>query len=58
MLLSNWLPAACILIWVEVSHIMQWFCSWGLFTWLGKVSYGFYLMQCVNLPSKRFALYP
>lgn len=34
-----------ILIWVELSHAMQWFASWGIFVWLGKVSYGFYLMQ-------------
>lgn len=38
-----------ILIWVEVSHAMQWFFSWGIFTWLGKVSYGFYLMQFLTM---------
>lgn len=45
MLISNWVPMAGILVWVELSHAMQWFFSWGIFTWLGKVSYGFYLMQ-------------
>lgn len=28
---------------------MQWFASWGLFVWIGKVSYGFYLMQFLTL---------
>ncbi|CAH7666424.1 glycosyl transferase family group 2-domain-containing protein [Phakopsora pachyrhizi] len=51
MFISNWLPPTCILIWVEVSHAMQWFASWGAFTWLGKVSYGFYLMQFITLYS-------
>jgi hypothetical protein len=49
MLISNWLPPTCILIWVEFSHAMQWFASWGLFTWIGKISYGFYLMQFLTL---------
>jgi peptidoglycan/LPS O-acetylase OafA/YrhL len=38
-----------ILIWVEMSHAMQWFMSWGIFTWVGKVSYGFYLMQFLTI---------
>ena len=37
--------------WIEVSHAMQWFASWGLFVWVGKVSYGFYLMQFLTLYS-------
>ncbi|POY71974.1 hypothetical protein BMF94_4983 [Rhodotorula taiwanensis] len=49
MLMSNWIPPTMILIWVEVSHAMQWFFSWGIFTWLGKVSYGFYLMQFLTM---------
>ncbi|GAA5832241.1 hypothetical protein JCM11251_004290 [Rhodosporidiobolus azoricus] len=49
MLMSNWIPAVMILIWVEVSHAMQWFMSWRLFTWIGKVSYGFYLMQFLTI---------
>ncbi|KAI5478547.1 egghead protein (zeste-white 4 protein), glycosyltransferase family 2 protein [Pseudohyphozyma bogoriensis] len=49
MLMSNWIPPACILLWVEVSHAMQWFVSWGIFTWIGKVSYGFYLMQFLTI---------
>ena len=28
---------------------MQWFVSWGIFTWIGKVSYGFYLMQFLTI---------
>ncbi|MBW0505521.1 hypothetical protein O181_045236 [Austropuccinia psidii MF-1] len=51
MFISNWLPPLCILIWIEVSHAMQWFASWRVFTWLGKVSYGFYLMQFITLYS-------
>ncbi|KAH9457125.1 hypothetical protein MJO28_011336 [Puccinia striiformis f. sp. tritici] len=51
MFMSNWIPPLCILIWVEVSHAMQWLASWAIFTWLGKVSYGFYLMQFVTLYS-------
>lgn len=51
MFMSNWLPPLCILSWVELSHAMQWFASWGVFTWLGKVSYGFYLMQFITLYS-------
>ncbi|OAV93223.1 hypothetical protein PTTG_01636, partial [Puccinia triticina 1-1 BBBD Race 1] len=51
MFISNWLPPLCILIWVEVSHAMQWLASWQIFTWLGKVSYGFYLMQFITLYS-------
>ncbi|POV95141.1 hypothetical protein PSHT_15831 [Puccinia striiformis] len=51
MFISNWLPPLCILIWVEVSHAMQWLASWSIFTWLGKVSYGFYLMQFITLYS-------
>ncbi|KAH9810839.1 glycosyl transferase family group 2-domain-containing protein [Melampsora americana] len=51
MFMSNWLPPLCILAWVEISHAMQWFASWGVFTWLGKVSYGFYLMQFITLYS-------
>ena len=31
MLFSNWIPPTCILIWVELSHAMQWFVSWGYF---------------------------
>ena len=34
---SYWGQAVCIITWIELSHVMQWFCSWGLFTWLGKV---------------------
>ncbi|GAA5949158.1 hypothetical protein JCM21900_004887 [Sporobolomyces salmonicolor] len=49
MLMSNWIPVTMILIWVELSHAMQWFMSWGLFTWIGKVSYGFYLMQFLTI---------
>ncbi|KAK9899185.1 glycosyltransferase family 2 protein [Cystobasidium minutum MCA 4210] len=49
MFMSNWIPALCIMIWLEVSHAMQWFVSWGLFVWIGKVSYGFYLMQFLTL---------
>ncbi|PLW11866.1 hypothetical protein PCASD_21714 [Puccinia coronata f. sp. avenae] len=49
MFISNWVPPLCILIWVEVSHAMQWLASWAIFTWLGKVSYGFYLMQFITL---------
>ncbi|KAH8916814.1 glycosyltransferase family 2 protein [Atractiella rhizophila] len=49
MLISNWYPPTAILIWVELSHAMQWFASWGIFTWIGKVSYGFYLMQFITL---------
>ena len=37
------------MIWIELSHTMQWFVSWGIFTWLGKVSYGFYLMQFLTI---------
>ncbi|KAA1096243.1 hypothetical protein PGT21_010028 [Puccinia graminis f. sp. tritici] len=51
MFISNWLPPLCILVWVEVSHAMQWLASWSIFTWLGKVSYGFYLMQFITLYS-------
>lgn len=51
MLISNWIPPLCILIWVEVSHAMQWLASWAIFVWLGKVSYGFYLMQFITLYS-------
>lgn len=49
MLMSNWLPATMILIWVELSHVMQWFISWAIFVWIGKVSYGFYLMQFLTI---------
>lgn len=28
---------------------MQWFMSWGIFVWIGKVSYGFYLMQFLTI---------
>ena len=49
MLMSNWIPPACILLWVELSHAMQWFCSWAIFVWVGKVSYGFYLMQFLTI---------
>lgn len=28
---------------------MQWFVSWSVFTWIGKVSYGFYLMQFLTI---------
>ncbi|KAL8283223.1 hypothetical protein RQP46_006001 [Phenoliferia psychrophenolica] len=49
MFMSNWIPPACILFWVELSHAMQWFVSWGIFTWIGKVSYGFYLMQFLTI---------
>ncbi|CDR39189.1 RHTO0S04e02630g1_1 [Rhodotorula toruloides] len=49
MLMSNWIPPTMILIWCEVSHAMQWFMSWGIFTWVGKVSYGFYLMQFLTI---------
>ncbi|KAM0756412.1 family 2 glycosyltransferase [Meredithblackwellia eburnea MCA 4105] len=49
MLTSNWIPPAMILLWVELSHVMQWFVSWGIFTWIGKVSYGFYLMQFLTI---------
>lgn len=45
MLISNWVPMLAILLWVEFSHAMQWFFSWAIFVWLGKVAYGFYLMQ-------------
>lgn len=38
-----------ILIWVELSHVMQWFISWAIFVWIGKVSYGFYLMQFLTI---------
>jgi peptidoglycan/LPS O-acetylase OafA/YrhL len=43
------IPAAMILVWVEFSHVMQWFISWSLFVWIGKVSYGFYLMQFLTI---------
>lgn len=43
------IPATMILIWVEFSHVMQWFISWSLFVWIGKVSYGFYLMQFLTI---------
>lgn len=46
---SHRIPPACILFWVEISHAMQWFVSWGIFTWIGKVSYGFYLMQFLTI---------
>jgi len=46
---TTFVPPLCILVWVEVSHAMQWFASWGLFVWIGKVSYGFYLMQFISL---------
>ncbi|KAK4057614.1 hypothetical protein OIO90_001261 [Microbotryomycetes sp. JL221] len=49
MLTSNWIPACAILLWVELSHCMQWFCSWSILVWIGKVSYGFYLMQFLVL---------
>ncbi|TNY18979.1 family 2 glycosyltransferase [Rhodotorula diobovata] len=49
MLMSNWIPPVMILVWIELSHAMQWFMSWRLFTWVGKVSYGFYLMQFLTL---------
>ena len=49
MFTSNWIVATCIIIWVELSHAMQWFTSWGIFVWVGKVSYGFYLMQFLTL---------
>lgn len=49
MFMANWIPPACILAWIELSHAMQWFASWGLFTWLGKISYGFYLMQFITI---------
>ncbi|KDE09694.1 hypothetical protein MVLG_00097 [Microbotryum lychnidis-dioicae p1A1 Lamole] len=49
MLMSNWIPPAMILLWVELSHAMQWFTSWGIFVWVGKISYGFYLMQFLTL---------
>lgn len=45
----NRIPPTMILIWVEVSHAMQWFFSWGIFVWTGKISYGFYLMQFLTL---------
>lgn len=48
---ANWIPPACILAWIELSHAMQWFASWGIFVWLGKVSYGFYLMQFITIYS-------
>jgi hypothetical protein len=34
---SYWCQAVCIITWVELSHVMQWFCSWAIFVWLGKV---------------------
>jgi peptidoglycan/LPS O-acetylase OafA/YrhL len=46
---SRRIPPAMILLWVELSHAMQWFTSWGIFVWIGKVSYGFYLMQFLTL---------
>lgn len=46
---STFIPPLCILVWVECSHAMQWFASWALFVWIGKVSYGFYLMQYITL---------
>ncbi|GAA5984015.1 hypothetical protein JCM11641_005568 [Rhodosporidiobolus odoratus] len=49
MITSNWIPPTMVLVWVELSHCMQWFMSWGLFTWVGKVSYGFYLMQFLTI---------
>ena len=38
-----------ILVWIELSHAMQWFASWGIFVWIGKISYGFYLMQLLTI---------
>lgn len=49
MFLSNWVPPTMILIWVEFSHAMQWAMSWRILRWIGKVSYGFYLMQFLIL---------
>ncbi|GAA5994904.1 uncharacterized protein JCM10292_004422 [Rhodotorula paludigena] len=49
MLMSNWIPPVMILMWCELSHAMQWFISWRFFVWIGKVSYGFYLMQFLTL---------
>ncbi|KEI41382.1 glycosyltransferase family 2 protein [Mixia osmundae IAM 14324] len=49
MLMANWIPPTMIIIWIELSHAMQWFASWGIFVWIGKVSYGFYLMQFLTL---------
>lgn len=49
MFMSNWIVATAILVWVEISHAMQWFASWGIFVWIGKVSYGFYLLQFLTL---------
>lgn len=43
------MPAVMILVWIELSHAMQWFASWGIFVWIGKVSYGFYLMQLLTI---------
>lgn len=48
-LMRDRLPPTLILLWVEISHAMQWFVSWGIFTWVGKVSYGFYLMQFLTI---------
>lgn len=46
---SYFVAACCIITWIELSHAMQWFTSWGIFVWLGKVSYGFYLMQFITI---------
>lgn len=34
---ANFMAACCIITWIELSHALQWFVSWGIFTWLGKV---------------------
>lgn len=34
---SYFVSACCIITWIEISHAMQWFVSWRIFVWLGKV---------------------
>ncbi|KAI9140058.1 acyltransferase family-domain-containing protein [Paraphysoderma sedebokerense] len=39
------IPAVCVLLWIEISPVTQWFISSKIFRIFGKVSFGFYLLH-------------
>ncbi|KZT52981.1 glycosyltransferase family 2 protein [Calocera cornea HHB12733] len=51
MVMSNWIIAIATVLWMEVSHTMQWFVGWGIFVWMGKISFGFIFLQYIVLYS-------
>ncbi|KAI9140073.1 acyltransferase family-domain-containing protein [Paraphysoderma sedebokerense] len=42
---SRWIPAVLIMLWIEISPFAQRFLMFRFFKFVGKVSFGFYLLQ-------------